>query len=152
MIRKEKHIVSLLYHNPYLIIEENDLIIEKKTEVFLESVGRADIIFTLEGAIYIVEVKKGTLKTRVVDQVIRYIDVFKADGHKDVRGIIVGKQPPDSSKLTAYLEAKNTYRIKPLFLEHDIPIQCKRCSKCNRINFANAHKCRWCGEVLMKIW
>ncbi|MBF0607289.1 MAG: DUF91 domain-containing protein [Magnetococcales bacterium] len=152
MRRKEKYIVNLIYNNPYLIIGEHPLLIKKKTEVAIKPVGRADMVFTLKSAIFIVEVKRDILKTRVVDQVIRYIDAFKADEHEDVRGFIIGEKPYDCSKLTAYLELNNSYRIKPLFLDYDIPLKCTRCYKCNRINFVDADKCRWCGEVLIKIW
>ncbi|KJU85058.1 protein belonging to Uncharacterized protein family UPF0286, partial [Candidatus Magnetobacterium bavaricum] len=145
----EIKIVNTIFNHPYLINEECCQATKQK-ELYLGCAGRADIVFTLTNCTYVIEIKRLTLSTKDVNQLIAYIDHLRTNNNiKEIRGVIVGKKPYNDKKLytlTNYVKEKAAYSINLLYIDIDIPMLNKQCSNLNwkRISHVEAYRCSYC--------
>ncbi|MEM2021123.1 MAG: endonuclease NucS, partial [Zestosphaera sp.] len=93
----EHDIVEYLTRNPGLIEEGCELIAREVATLH----GRVDLVLRGEdGALIVVEVKRGVADVEAIYQLMRYVEYYKSLGMKRVRGVIVAQSlTPNTRKL-----------------------------------------------------
>jgi RecB family endonuclease NucS len=142
---RESQIEDILIDNPYLLRDHYESL---KRQVKFRDKTRADIIF-YGTPVLVVELKRVTLQTGDVDQIVGYMTNLRAEGFSNVVGLLVGSdydeelhEKIDSTGLT----------IATKRLGIDIPTELQKCSKCDRFCGTNHSKCPYCGHKGMRYW
>ena len=142
----EIHKIIKLY--PYLLDPELENA-ELKHERIYDNFKRADFVFYLKkkNKIIVVEVKRDVIDYKALSQLLHYMEQEERLNHRcemTIIGYLVGK----------YINKNVKNRIKNLdkkiyvkFINIDLPVKVKICSRCRKANDILATRCKWCGYI-----
>ncbi|MHA2246290.1 MAG: hypothetical protein ACXADY_15105 [Candidatus Hodarchaeales archaeon] len=140
---KEEDLQRIYYTHPYLL--DKDYLNCGVEQFYQLSSGIADLVIFNDEFIDVIELKKVKLTKSHILQATEYVkDIMEIFPGKRIGAIIVGRKTPED--FTRLLRTYD-YTIKIKFLNEDVPVRIKICSKCRLANSIIKKVCWNCKNL-----
>jgi len=140
----EYNIHSIIRNYPYLLGDEFDNL-DLRHERIYQDRTRADFVFTDSNLSVVVEVKKGPIDPRMLDQALHYLEKEKQENpSKCVKCLLVGTR---TNKAIERKINESNYRFEVKLLGSDVPTRIKICDRCRKANALSSQRCEYCNSA-----
>ena len=141
----EEDLHDFFYQNPYLLVDNNESIIDVIHEYRLDSNSTVDIYIETITKKFYCEIKLGKIKESHLYQAVRYYNTIqqKNNGSKIKKFVVLLIGHQISKELC---EKASKYLINVKIIGKDVPKSIKICKKCRKCYNSLSKKCIFCNS------